>query len=82
MEPGIALRSLRTAFGPDRLTIGPSDLDNLLDRLAESDVTGGAAYDAVVAESARLGDVRLVSLDTRAARTYESVGVAYEILGA
>lgn len=81
VAPNIALRSLRSAFGTDRLTLNSTELDDLLSRLASSGVSGGATYDAVVAETARLGHHQLVSLDTRAAQTYEAVGVQYMLLG-
>lgn len=80
IAPNIALRSLRSAFGTDRLTLNPIELDDLLDRLASSGVSGGATYDAVVAETARIGNTELVSLDARAVQTYEAVGVRYRLL--
>ena len=54
----------------------------LLRRLAERGSVGGAIYDAVVGATAREANAHLVSLDRRAARTYEVVGVDYELIGA
>ncbi len=52
----------------------------LLGRLAESGVHSGATYDAIVGETARLANLRLISMDVRAQRTYAVVGVAVEPL--
>jgi len=82
VKPTIALRSVLSAFGPERLTLSATELELLLERLAPADIGGGATYDAIVAESARLGDTELVTLDKRASRTYETVGVRYLLLDA
>jgi predicted nucleic acid-binding protein len=43
--------------------------------LAERDIRGGAVYDALVAATARHHGLELVSLDRRAAATYDALGV-------
>lgn len=43
-------------------------------------IVGGAVYDLVVALSARQGGAVLLSLDRRAASTYEAAGAGYELL--
>lgn len=49
--------------------------------LPERGITGGAAYDALVAATARAHSVDLITCDRRAARTYESFGVDVVFLG-
>jgi predicted nucleic acid-binding protein len=49
--------------------------------LPEHDVTGGAAYDALVAATAAGCGAELVSCDRRAAGLYESYGVRTILLG-
>jgi predicted nucleic acid-binding protein len=73
---------VRSVFGGDPLTLDDSSLYALFDRLAASGVAGGATYDALIAETARSNGVRLVTLDRRAIRTYEIVGVDFSLLEA
>ena len=47
----------------------------LLSRLTHAGVHGGRVYDALVAETARVAGLALISLDTRARPTYDAVGV-------
>ncbi|WP_158228008.1 VapC toxin family PIN domain ribonuclease [Pseudonocardia sp. MH-G8] len=61
-----------------RLPSAPSP--DVLDIAVRGGVSGGAVYDLVVALSAHRGGAVLLSLDRRAAGTYEAVGVAYELL--
>ncbi|MGO8685711.1 MAG: PIN domain-containing protein [Candidatus Dormibacteria bacterium] len=51
-----------------------------LRRCAEGGCVGGAVYDALVAATAREAGAHLVSRDRRAARTYDLVGVDYELI--
>ena len=44
-------------------------------------ITGGAAYDALVAATARAHSADLITCDRRAAPTYESFGVGVVLLG-
>ena len=44
-------------------------------------VAGGAVYDALVGEAARVNGCRLLTRDQRAKRTYELLGVDHQILG-
>jgi predicted nucleic acid-binding protein len=80
VKPATALRAIRSAFGSDRLTLTSADLERLLERLAQAEIAGGATYDAIVAETARLADAHLITLDRRASRTYEAVGVRFSLL--
>ena len=53
----------------------------LLARLGVVGVTGGAVYDALVGEAARVNECVLLTRDLRAKRTYDLLGVDYEVLG-
>jgi len=53
----------------------------LVDRLARAGIVGGAVYDALVAEAARVHDLVLISCDRRAVRTYQAMGARYELVG-
>ena len=53
----------------------------LLRRLGVLGVSGGAVYDALVGEAARVNDRRLLTRDLRARRTYDLLGVEYELVG-
>lgn len=61
---------------------GLETLEALPARLATLGVSGGAVYDALIAETARVRGATLVSLDTRAVRTYHLVGADYRLLPA
>ncbi|MPV38683.1 PIN domain-containing protein [Georgenia subflava] len=52
----------------------------LVTELGRSRLTGGAAYDALVAVTARHHRLRLLTRDRRARGTYDSVGVEYTML--
>jgi len=49
-------------------------------RLAAAGVSGGSAYDGLIALTALEHDVELISRDTRAARTYRALGVRFRLL--
>lgn len=48
--------------------------------LTNCGVSGGATYDGLIALVARNANLKLLTLDKRASRTYEAVGVEYELL--
>jgi predicted nucleic acid-binding protein len=52
----------------------------LVPRLVELGISGGAAYDALVAATAVAAGATLVSCDQRAARTYERLGARFQLL--
>ncbi len=62
-----------------RLTSPPSP--DVLDIAVRAGIAGGAVYDLVVALAAQRAGAVLLSLDQRAAKTYEAAGVEYELLG-
>ena len=49
--------------------------------LAEQGITGGAAYDALVAATAAASAAELVTCDRRAAGVYDAYGVRFQLLG-
>lgn len=71
----IALAAIRRAFPRRLVSLPPTKIFPLFERLAGAGIQGGAVYDAIVAETARLSGLRLVSLDERAQSTYRAVGV-------
>lgn len=71
---------LRRRFPEQPLMLGASGQRALIQRLAERGITGGAAYDALVAVTAAEAGALLLSRDRRAARTYEALGAPYELI--
>lgn len=53
---------------------------NLLARLAELDIAGGAVYDALVGATAAHHDLLLLTRDRRAADTYRALDVRFDLL--
>lgn len=53
----------------------------LLARCGPVGIVGGAVYDALVGEAARLDRRILLTRDQRARRTYDLLGVDYELVG-
>lgn len=54
--------------------------DDVMETALDAGITGGAVYDLVVALAARRGGATLLSLDRRAAPTYNGAGADYELL--
>lgn len=54
---------------------------SLLKTLADRGITGGGVYDALVAATAMKAKATLLTRDHRAARTYQAVGVRYQLIG-
>jgi hypothetical protein len=55
-------------------------LADLSGRLARLGISGGAVYDALVAETARVHGLPLLTLDRRALQTYTKVGVDVRLI--
>lgn len=53
----------------------------LFARVAALGLTGGAVYDGLVGEAARTNGCRLLTRDLRARRTYDLLGVEFELIG-
>jgi hypothetical protein len=75
----VAAAALERNFGAPCL-LSVRDTQALLGRLGNLGVVGGAVYDALVAEAARVHRRILLSLDWRAERTFRAVGVEFELL--
>lgn len=80
VEPPVASDLIERVF-PTVLSLGPDELTALLRRLGTVGIAGGAVYDALVGEAARVHDVVLLTRDRRAMRTYDLLGVGYEHVG-
>jgi predicted nucleic acid-binding protein len=65
---------------PNRLFLSVDEQSSLLDRLGPIGIAGGAVYDALVAESARLCDATLLTRDRRAMATYQALGARFELV--
>lgn len=68
-DPTLVITALRRAFPVAPLTLPARRLAPLLERLAAAGVSGGAAYDALVA-TAQVAGLTLVSFYQRARSTY------------
>lgn len=79
--PGdVAAAFLADQFPEPWLTLPPDDHLDLVTVLPERGVTGGAAYDALIAASARIAGATLVSCDRRALTTYERMGAEVRLI--
>lgn len=68
-------RFLDAAFLPDPLTLESRRYRRLVThRLAAAGISGGAIYDALIAEAVRAVDGTMVTLDRRALATYGRIG--------
>ncbi|MGD9997611.1 MAG: PIN domain-containing protein [Ilumatobacteraceae bacterium] len=81
VEPAIVLAALSGTFPDSPIVLPARRMFPLLRRLEAVGISGGATYDAVIAESARSAGLRLTTLDSRARPTYAAVGVEIEWLG-
>jgi predicted nucleic acid-binding protein len=75
-----AMEALALAF-PDRCWLGARHQAQLLARLGAVGITGGMVYDALVGEAAKQDGRVLLTRDARATRTYDLLGVRYELVG-
>lgn len=60
--------------------MGSENIPALIRELADKSIVGGAVYDAFVAAVVREAGATLLSLDRRAAPTYQQLGIAVEYL--
>jgi predicted nucleic acid-binding protein len=70
-----------TRVFPDVCWLDGDAASALLVRIGPVGVTGGAVYDALVGEAARVNGRRLLTRDQRARRTYDLLGVDYLLVG-
>ncbi len=79
VSPPDAIAGLRAAFGePCWLPIEAQK--SLFARLGTSGLSGGAVYDALVGEAARVNELTLVTRDRRAMPTYRFLGVDFLVV--
>lgn len=79
-EPGLAAELLRRRFTATPLSLPARQRATLIDRFAMAGVAGGAVYDGLIAATAAHHDAVILSLDHRAARTYEVLGARFRLL--
>ncbi len=75
-----AMSFLRPFLGRAPVGIEPSSHLTAVAELADHDIFGAAVYDGLIAIVARDAQLTLLSLDRRARRIYETVGVDFRLL--
>jgi predicted nucleic acid-binding protein len=80
-EAAIVRDFLARAFPRPWLTLPEDAWRRVIDDLGRLGVTGGASYDAVIGLTASHHERELSTLDLRARRTYDLVGVRTRFLG-
>lgn len=76
----LAKNYLREVFAFPPLVLDANAYAGLLDLATEKAITGGGVYDAIVAATASRAGATLLTLDRRAVRTYELLGVSYRLI--
>ena len=71
---------LGARFPDPYVGLDASEYGALIPRLVELGISGGAAYDALVAATAQAASDILISCDRRAAQTYERIGIKFRVL--
>jgi predicted nucleic acid-binding protein len=79
-DPSLVLTFLEEGFRAPFLLLPVGEQHRLLATCTRLGLTGGAAYDALIAATALRAGASLVSLDRRALATYQAVGVGFELL--
>lgn len=74
-EPALVAEYLREDYPGKRMVLPEPARRDLITRLAELSIAGGAVYDATVAATAAHHEYRLLNCDRRATATYERLGV-------
>jgi predicted nucleic acid-binding protein len=80
-SPVLVRGFLDSNFDPPYLTLPGDRIAALVGELASAGITGGAAYDALIAAVAKDAGATLLTCDLRARRTYDLLGAAVEYLG-
>jgi predicted nucleic acid-binding protein len=80
-QPSIVHTFITERFTEPFLTLSETGHQELLATLAAGRILGGPAYDALIALTAAEHQAALLSLDQRAAATYQAVGATVEQLG-
>jgi len=76
-----AADALARRFPDPPLRMDDAQRSRLLEGLAQARVSGGAAYDGLVALEAAAHERILLTLDERAQSTYQRLGVAFRAIG-
>jgi predicted nucleic acid-binding protein len=79
-QPSIVHAFLTARFAAPFLTLPAKGYKDLLAAVASRPIVGGSAYDALIAFTANAHQATLITLDRRAAATYETVGATVEQL--
>lgn len=79
LDTASATQLLDTAF-PERCWPDDGSIDDLLRHCGTLGIAGGAVYDALVGHAATVHQRTLLTRDRRAQRTYDLLGVRYELL--
>jgi len=79
-QPSIVHTFITERFTDPFLTLSETGYQELLATVATSHILGGPTYDALIAFTAAEHQATLMSLDQRAAATYEAIGVTVEQL--
>jgi predicted nucleic acid-binding protein len=80
VPPLLAAEGLARLLPERTFGLEPHDYARAPSRLAEAGLSGGSVYDALIALSAAAHRLELITRDARAARTYSSLGVTFELL--
>lgn len=79
-EPALVAEFLERNFPDEPLALDAAQMRGLPGRLTALGISGGAAYDGLIALTAHFHGVELVSLDRRAENTYRRCGINYSLL--
>jgi predicted nucleic acid-binding protein len=83
LAPGVVSELLDRWFPPERTLIPTSALGlSIVDRCSRLGVTGGAVYDALVGLTADEAGAEILSRDRRATRTYQRLGIRFQLADA
>ena len=77
----VVIDFLRARFPQPFLRLGEPRYRSFVLGLVERGITGGAAYDALVAATAAASNAELVTCDRRAATVYDTYGIRFQLLG-
>lgn len=77
---GLVAAFLSERFPAAPLALPAAGYREVLDLAVAAGLTGGAIYDALIAETAKRAGAQLLTRDQRALPTYERIGVRYELV--
>ena len=80
VQPRVAAEALERRLPKRTVGLAPGAYAALPSRLADAGLSGGSIYDALIALGAAEHGLSLATRDARAARTYRSLGVAFELM--